>query len=228
MDCAAKLDFALDVDHLAFAEAGGGGDAHRLGEGEIAEIEDRQSVHLPDGRAIGGYQHLAAQDRFLDLGAQAAGAVALGVDCALDRGGADGGAAGVACAMVGFVQQFDHALDIGGDFARVAGGARAEIEHARHRVAFERQQLVAARPRGDEAGEQQVGFRAAFQVLLEVGGDAKQPAEIRVVGLQQIKQQPLADEDYLQLERYRLGLERQRAHQAVDLAQGFDMDLMAQ
>ena len=82
MDRAAELDFALDVDHLALAQPGGGGDARGLAEGEVAQIDHGQAVDLADLRA-GGVDQQCRAGLPPALVAQAAGAVALRVDRAL-------------------------------------------------------------------------------------------------------------------------------------------------
>ena len=81
---ARQLDLALDVDHLALAQAHAGGDAAGPAEGEVAELQHRQAVDLADGAAGGVDQHGLAQHRFLDALARPVGAEDAGVDGALD------------------------------------------------------------------------------------------------------------------------------------------------
>ena len=47
-----SFDLALDVDHLARPEADARGDAGGPAEGEVAELDHREAVHLADDLAL--------------------------------------------------------------------------------------------------------------------------------------------------------------------------------
>ena len=181
---AAQLDLALDVDDLAVAQARGGGDARRLAEGEVAELEHRQAVDLADPLAVGVDQQVSAQDRLVHPLAQAVGAVDLRRRSpARRRRASTTSRAGLPRPVIGLAQQIGQAAHVGRQLLRVARpAARAVLDHPRHGGRGRTAQALAPRHASRSAGRRARSFSALrVDLVLEVGRDLEQLAEIRVV-----------------------------------------------
>ncbi|WP_051021944.1 hypothetical protein [Thioflavicoccus mobilis] len=75
MQRATELDLALDVDHLALAQAHPDGDAAGMTEGEVAKGHDGQAIDLADLFAVGVDQDGAAGRLLAQLAGDAVGAL---------------------------------------------------------------------------------------------------------------------------------------------------------
>ena len=225
MNGAGELHFALDVDHFPFAQAGGGGDPGRLGKGEIAQFDHGQPVDLARHRPLRVDQQGVAQNRFLQLVAQPVLPANLRVDRLLHVGCAATAMAGLARPVIGLLQQIGHASHVGGQPLRIADQPRAVLDHPRHGAAVEGQQFFLARQRGDQTGIEQMGVGIALNAVFEIRRHLEQLVEIRVVLLQQVIEQAVAEQHDLDIQRHRLRLQRDGADQAVHLAQRFDANL---
>ena len=64
----------------------------------------------------------------------------------------------------------------------------------------------------------------AGRVLLEVGRDLEEPGELRVVLVQEVVEGPVSENDDLDVERDRLGLERAGRHEAQRLSRQLHAD----
>ena len=225
VDRARQLDLALDVEQLALAQPAGGGDAGGLGKGEITQVQHRQAVDLPHHRALRGDHQRAAQHRLLQPVAQPVMAPDAGVDRLLHIGRTQGAAASLPAPVVGLAQQVGHAAHVGGQALAVAGQASAVVDHPAHRTAVQRQQLVAAGQRGQQARIQQVVLRVALDAVFKVRRHLEQLAKLGVVVLQQVVQKAVTKQNDLDVQRYRLRLQRHGADQAHQLAHGLDANL---
>ena len=85
MDRAAELHLALDIDQLAAARPHPAGDPGRPPEGEAAELDHAEAVHLADPTAGGVDQRHVLKNRLLRPVAQPRGAADLLVERALSR-----------------------------------------------------------------------------------------------------------------------------------------------
>lgn len=99
------------------------------------------------------------------------------------------------------------------------------LDRARHRVPVEGQQPLLRRERRDQPGIGELRRRVAAHVVLEVGGHLEELGEVRIELVEQVVEQPVAQEDDLDVERDRLGLERDRADQTQALAERLDAQL---
>src|SRR5581483_10738909 len=97
----------------------------------------------------------------------------------------------------------------------------------RDRGSIERLELLVARDRRYEPCVQSIVFGRASDVVFEIGGDLEEGVEIGVERLEQVEEQPIAEQDDLHVERNRLGLERDRAREAERLPERLDPDLLA-
>ena len=222
---AGQAGFFLDVDDFAFAEAHGGGDANGVGEAAVAEIDDGQPVDLADPLAAGFDVQVAAQDGFLQLGVEAAGARLARLDGGLDRFDTDAAGASAAGDEVGFAHQVEQALHVARQPFGILRLARGVLDQAGAGGALEGEQIFLARQGGDDAGVVEVAGGGARQLVLEVSNHFEQLGEVGVVGLQQVIQLALADQDDLDVERDRHGVERHRVDQRQHLAERFDPNL---
>ena len=84
VDRPGQLHLALDVDDLAVAQPRGGRDAGGKGKRIVAGHAHGQSVDLPDRLAVRVDEQVPAQDRFVDLLADAIGPPHLAVQGLLD------------------------------------------------------------------------------------------------------------------------------------------------
>ncbi len=224
MDRPAEPDLALDVHHLAIADAHGGGDAHRMGEGALAQQHHGEAIDLSDMLARGVDQQLAAQDVIEEALADAVVAPAMGLERGLDVLALDARRLARRGEMVGLAQQVAQWLRLGGEALRIARQAGGVLDGARHRRGRQRPQPAALRHRRDQACVGGGVLRVALDLALHVGVDLEELRKIRVVLAQQVIDEALADQHHLEVQRHRLGLELHRAGETDDVGQRLDAD----
>ncbi len=225
MDPAAEVHLALDIEHLAAAEARGGGDPRRQAEAVLAEGVDGQAVDLAHSVAIGRDQGALAEDLLpgplLPLAAATVG-------------GLDGRAHVLRTHLAGAVaagqevrlrEEIAEVALVEVEAAAVAGAARGELHAACDTAASDGQKAVAPLQRGEELGKQPRAFVRARHVRRHVGGDLEQGGELRVVLLQQVAGEVVAQQHDLEVQRYRLRFELNGAREAEHLVEGLDADL---
>ena len=120
--------------------------------------------------------------------------------------------------MIGLAQQVGEVEHLHGQLLRVPRDAPAVLDRPRHGDAVERPKLVRAGHGGDNPRVQQIRVRIARHVVLEIGDYLEQPAELGIVSVQQIVDDPLADEHHFQVERNRLGLQGHVARGELNLS----------
>ncbi len=120
------------------------------------------------------------------------------------------------------LHQAAHRLGSRAEFPGIAGEARGVVDDARHRRGGQRAQGIAPTESGDQARVLRRAFWRPVDLAFEVGVDLEQRKEIRVEFRQQVIDDPLADQDHLDVERDRLGFELHRAAESDQLGQRFD------
>ena len=78
-------------------------------------------------------------------------------------------------------------------------------------MTVERQEIFVPRNRRNQSCIVGLIFDAAVDRVVEVRGDLEKIVEVRVELVQVIVEVTLADQDHLDIERYRLGFQRRRA-----------------
>src|SRR5579859_991417 len=151
MDRTTERHLALDVDHLALAEAHLRGDAARMAKAHAAQADDGEAVHLADPLALGLDPDRVAADLLLETPIDPVGAPAPRDDRGLDLGGADHCLAPGTCEVVGLLEQIREVAELGRELLGVAAHARRLVDHARHRAPVERAQFHAPCRRRDQA-----------------------------------------------------------------------------
>ena len=131
----------------------------------------------------------------------------------------------LACEVIRLAQQVRERAQASRDLAGVSGEPRGMLDAAGDPAAIDRQQVLVARYGGDEAREQLLVLGAAVEAVLEIGNHLEQIPEVRIVGVQQVVDEAVAEQDDLDVERDRLGRKRYGAYEAVHFADGFDADL---
>ncbi len=225
VDVAAELGLALDVDEFPPSQPRRGRDPAALAEGVATELHDGEAVHLAHGAAVGLQVDGVALDRALHALAQARGTPFLGVDRRLHVLAGHAFGALLAGVVVGLAQQVDQRARVRGHALAVAGEARGVLDDPGDPGAIERADLDAPRQGRDQPRIQGLVVRVTLDIVLEVGLDLEQLQELRVVGRQQVVQQPVAEQHDLDVERHGLGIERNRAHQRVDALQRLQLQL---
>src|SRR5690606_36484194 len=225
MDRAAELDLALDVDDLAVADPHVGRDAGRLAELKAAQAEHRKAVDLTDLRARSVDQEIVALDFFLKLFAQTIDTPRLRVDGFLHVPALDDGCAFALCPEARLAHEVRDVAIPRREFLRIADQARRMLDHAGDRIGAQRQELVAAREGRDQPAVELGALAVAVDAVLEIGRDLEQIGEVRVELAEQVIRQPLADQHDLEVERHRLGLERDGRDEAQQLERRLDADL---
>ncbi|MFO1427355.1 MAG: hypothetical protein U1F11_10370 [Steroidobacteraceae bacterium] len=221
----AELDLALDVDELALAHAGRGGDAHRVCERRAAERQHREAVRLADRLARRRDAQRVVADRGEQLALHPIDAAPLGLDRVLHVRAADLRGAATERVVVRLAQQVAHGADLHRQALAVACQARGVLDRARRAVAIQRPQAGLARERREQLRGTGQRLGGAIDVLVEVRHDLDERREVRVVFGQQVVQQSRSDERHLDVERDRLGLDRHRADQAQRLPERLDAQL---
>jgi len=67
MNGAAQFGFAFDIDHFAVAQACGCGDARRLSESKLAQLQYRKAIDLAGYLTFGVDQYRAALNGFIEF-----------------------------------------------------------------------------------------------------------------------------------------------------------------
>src|SRR5271157_1230272 len=116
----AELDFALDIDDRAAAEADLGSDTARIAKGKSSEADDGESVDLTDLLTVGLDAYRLAADLFLQAPVDAIATAYLGIDRRLYLRLTDDILTGVRSELIGFLQQIDEAAHAGRQFVGVA------------------------------------------------------------------------------------------------------------
>lgn len=99
---------------------------------------------------------------------------------------------------------------------------RAVLDHARHAGRGQRPQAGLAGQRRNHSGVGPVARLRAIHARFEVHRHLEQFPEVRVELIQQVVEEPVADQHDFDVQRNRLGIERHRADQAERLPDGFD------
>ena len=181
----------------------------------------------PTRVALGGDQRDALEDRLLRAVAQSRGATHARLQRALDVGARHDVALGLARAEVRFDQRLAQVVDPQRQLARMGGEPRGVLDDARGRLRVERPEAVAARQRTHQPSEDRLVLRGARQVVLEIGENLEELAEVRVPGGEQEIEQAVAEQHDFHPQRNGVGLERNRAGQAEKAADVLDDDLAA-
>ena len=107
----------------------------------------------------------------------------------------------------------------------MVGKPRRMFEHEGDAVAVDRLQPVAPDDRRHQPRMDRLALRRAVDIVLEIGQHLEMLADIRIEGGQEVIEQPVAEQDHLDVERDGVGLERDRAGQADEAPDILDPDL---
>ena len=217
MECAAHVHLALDVHHVAFPQPHRGGDARRFRKLEVAEPQHRQAVDLTHAGAGRVDAEDIAQDRVVDFVAQPIGTPHTGRDGALDFGPVRDRLPRGPRPVVRLSQKIGKILHMRREFFAVLARARAVVDDAGHRAPVERKQSVAPAYRGGDAGIEVGSLRAPRETVGEVDLHLEQLAEVGIVFVQQVVEQPVAEQHDLRFERDGLRLDRYDRHRTRTL-----------
>src|SRR5260370_40873671 len=185
MERPAELDFALDIDDLAAAEADLSGDAARSAKRECAEADDRETVDLADLLAIGLDADRLAADFFLHAPVDAVAATYLRIDRRLHLRLADDLFAGISGKLVGFLQQIDKGPHTGRQFVGVAREPGSLLDHPGDGITIEGPELFPPADGANQARIEQRRFRRAFDPVVKIGRDLEELGEFLVMGAEQ-------------------------------------------
>ena len=222
----AHLHLALDVQHLAAAQAHPRGDATGLAEGELAELQHGEPVHLPYRLAVGVDEQGLPQDLLLAALAHPVGAPGLGVDGPLHVPGADLVPPFLAGPVVGLVEQVVDGAQAQGQALGVGGQPRRPLDDPRRGFPRKRPQPLAARGVGDHAGVARRVAVVTRHLFVEVRGHLEKLGEVRVGPAQQVVDHRVAQQDHLDVEGDGLGLQCDRVGEAQGLGEPLDADLV--
>ena len=129
MNGAAQFRLPLDIDHFAFAETGGCGDARGHTVTEITQVDDRDAIDLSDLSAVGiDHQH-ATLHRLAEMVARSTMTLDLSITRTVDIIGPDFVAPGLSGPVGGFLHKVADVTYVRGQFAGVFHLAHAELDH---------------------------------------------------------------------------------------------------
>jgi len=151
----------------------------------------------------------------------------LGVERRLHVLRADDRRAGPRSGVVGLANQVHEAADVQRHPLAVFGASSLGLDDAADARAVDRPQPLTLLQGADQPRVQQVAVGAALHVLVEVGRDLEQQAELGVVGLEQVVEETVADQHDLEADRDRLGLERGGGGEAEQALERLDAHLAA-
>ena len=112
MNRTTEVGLALDIDHLATADARSRADPGRAAEGLVTGLDHHQPVHLPELAAVGVDQQRVPQDRLVQALTVLVGAPVTRVNGLLYMPRIDDSAAAAHGEMIGLVQQLGEAAQV--------------------------------------------------------------------------------------------------------------------
>ena len=101
------------------------------------------------------------------------------------------------------------------------------FEHHGHGVSIQRVQTFALRQGREQSCEDCLVLGRSRQIVFEIGKNLEMLRQFGIEGSEQKIQHSIAEQDDLQLERNRIGLQRHRAGEAEKSANILDRDLAA-
>ena len=99
------------------------------------------------------------------------------------------------------------------EFVLIVRQTRTILDHAGHRTPIERQRLILVRDRADKQRVRSLGLRRAIHLRGEIGLDLEEFLKVLVIGVEQVVDDRVADENHFHVQRRRLRIERDRADQ---------------
>ena len=159
--------------------------------------------------------------------AQPGGAPDAGTQGAIHIGTRDHAAFGFTGAKIRLYQDLPQLFDDQRKLAGMFSGARRMFEHHGHRVSIQRVQTFALRQGREQPCEDCLVLGRSRQIVFEIGKNLEMLRQFGIEGSEQEIQQAIAEQNDLQLERNRIGLQRHRAGEAEKSANILDRDLAA-
>ena len=129
--------------------------------------------------------------------------------------------------MPGLGDEIEHVLGHQSEFCLVIGAPRCVFDHACHRAAIQRQQVSFACQSGDDPRQRRLVLRGARDRVVEVRQHFEMLRELRVGVGQEMVQRALAEQHDLDVERNRIGFQRDRRSLAAEAGGVLDGDFLA-
>ncbi len=140
-------------------------------------------------------------------------------------GGCDRLGAVAAGHVIGLANQVDEAVDVGREPLDVAGPAQRRLQHLGHGTRLQGPEAGALAERRHVLGELRDRVGVGLDVVVEVGHDLEELGELGIGLREEIEEPAVAEQDHLDVERHRLGLESLRHQHAHGRQRRFDAQL---
>ena len=227
MQRTAEIDPAFDIDHLALAETDPRRDAAGLAEREIAQLQDRQTVHLPCDGAVCVDQDCIALDLLVGQIPDPVSAENLLIDRLLHMRSRHPGCARLPRPIAGLPQHVEDIVNPRGQPLPVIGEPRRPLDDARHSTSLQRTQAFLPLHLSDQPGELLLVFRRPGDAGVKFRLHLEQLAELGIAAGQQIVDLRIAQQHDLHVKRDWLRLQGDRAGISHELRRCLDSKLIA-
>ncbi len=218
----AQFYLPLYVDHVSLTEANSRSQATGPPERKVAEHQHRQSVHLTGLGACDIDHDRSHCDLLVYSLADPVCAVDLCVDRLLDVLCLYHFHSVYACPVVSFAQQVvDHSY-ASRQSLLIASHSRAVLQEARHCAAVESSEAVFTRERRQQLDVALHILRGRIHQFCKVGRHLEELLKVGIMLAEEIVEHRLTQQNNLNVQRERLGLERHHVHHTQGLTKRFN------